>query len=489
MKGLSGPALSKLPAEHRSPPHNLEAEQALLGTLMAHPETWAHVGMTLRSEHFFEPVHARIYDVVITLNREGSTVSPLVLKTYFERDDSLQEIGGWEYLVRLTALATVPFHTPDLARLIRDLGQRRQVIEMAGELIEASHDMRPGEGIQPAVAEAVSALSSLVHAGSGEHRTTYTLAEAAIDLVDCVAGIWQGVPDRDAIPTGLASLDALIGGLHRGEYVVLGGRPSMGKTALVVQIAMNVTERGGGVFYASLEMPCRALTPRIISARIWTENRPVPYSRIARGAIDEDEWRWVTSGAKEIETWPLIIDDGPGRSAPEIEALARVARAKLEAKGKTLDLVVVDHLHKMRHSGVASKVQELTEISAGLAEMAKRLHVPVLALAQLNRSVEGREDKRPTLADLRESGSIEQDADAVLLAYREAYYLARNLDSQRPRSIEIEANLMADLEAAHHRFELIIAKQRNGPTDTVRLWCDMPSNVIRDPEDAAELRK
>jgi replicative DNA helicase len=252
----------------------------------------------------------------------------------------------------------------------------------------------------------------------------------------------------------------------------------MGKTALGVQIAMNVTERGGGVFYASLEMPCRALMQRVLSARVYTPERPISYSRIGCGQFDENEFRWLTSSAKEIQACPLIIDDGPGRSAPEIEALARVAKANLEAKGKSLDLVVVDHLHKMRHHGAGSKVQELTEISASLAEMAKRLHVPVLALAQLNRSVESRDDKRPTLADLRESGSIEQDADAVLFVYRPAYYVAR----QRCRSVEDEADRIAELEETGNTLEVDVAKQRSGPIGTAKLWCDMASNVIRDPE-------
>ena len=468
--------------EPRAPPHNLEIEQALLGALMVHPESWAHVGVALRPEHFFEPVHARIFDAAAILRRDGAPVSPLTLKTYFERDETLTAIGGWNYLARLTSSAAVPMVVAEHGRLIRDLAARRSVIALAGDLVASAQDVRPGERISPVVADAVSTLSSLVHNGSGDRRTTYTLEEATIEVVDRMAGIWQGVPDKDAIATGLVGLDAVIGGLHRGEYVVLGGRPSMGKTALGVQIAMSVSGSGGGVFYASLEMPCRALTQRILSARVWSEERPIPYNRIARAAINEDECRWITSAAREIEGWPLIIDDGPGRSAPEVEALARVAKAKLEAKGKTLDLVVVDHIHKMRHPGIASKVQELTEISAGLAEMAKRLHVPVLALAQLNRSLEGRDDKRPTLADLRESGSIEQDADAVMFVYREAYYLARQLDRQRPRNVEDEADLMADLDAAHRQFEIIIGKQRNGPTGTVKLWCDIASNVIRSPE-------
>ena len=477
-RSLADNRASRKLGEAPTPPHNLEIEQALLGALLAHPDAWAHVAMSLRPEHFFEPIHARIFDAAATLHRQGSPVSPLTLKTYFEHDDSLTAIGGWTYLCSLASHAAPAAVVSEHGRLIRELAARRSVIALAGELADTAQDVRPGEGIGPVVAQAVTTLSSLVHGGSGERRTTYTLEEAGVDLIDRLAAIWQGQPDQDAIPTGLSALDALCGGLHRGEYTVLGGRPSMGKTALGVQIAMNVTERGGGVFYASLEMPCRALMQRVLSARVYTPERPISYSRVGCGQFDEDEFRWLTSSAKEIQAWPLIIDDGPGRSAPEIEALARVAKAKLEAKGKSLDLVVVDHLHKMRHHGAGSKVQELTEISASLAEMAKRLHVPVLALAQLNRSVESRDDKRPTLADLRESGSIEQDADAVLFVYRPAYYVAR----QRCRSVEDEADRIAELEETGSTLEVDVAKQRSGPIGTAKLWCDMASNVIRDPE-------
>ena len=252
----------------------------------------------------------------------------------------------------------------------------------------------------------------------------------------------------------------------------------MGKTALAVQLAMNVAGAGGGVFYASLEMPTALLMPRLASAKLWTPgtNNCLHYQTILRGDLNPQEWRFVQSAADEMKAWPFIIDDAPGLNAPELEARAQVAKAKFERGGKSLDLVVVDHLHKMRHAGAQSKVTEYTEISSRLAEMAKRLDCPVLALAQLNRGVESRDDKRPQLADLRESGSIEQDADTVMFVYRPSYYLERERHSNPAK----EADRMAQAEKAAGKLELIIEKQRSGPIGTVELWCDVAANVVRD---------
>lgn len=295
-----------------------------------------------------------------------------------------------------------------------------------------------------------------------------------------VARMRAGEPDRNAISTGIAALDAQTGGMHRGEYIILGGRPSMGKTALGVQLAYNVAQNGGGVFYASLEMPVPLLTPRIVACHLWmpgTQN--IEYQAVLRGHLNEQQARFVASAADEMNHWPFIIDDAPGLSAGELEARALVSKSRLEQGGKSLDLVVVDHLHKMRHAGSQSKVAEYTEISARLAEIAKRLDCPVLALAQLNRAVEAREDKRPQLADLRESGSIEQDADTVLFVYRHAYYLERI----RCTKADAEAGRLADLDAVRDKLEVIIEKQRSGPIGTVELFCAMAANVVRDPSD------
>jgi replicative DNA helicase len=272
----------------------------------------------------------------------------------------------------------------------------------------------------------------------------------------------------------------MTGGMRRGELLILGGRPSMGKTALGAVIAANVTQSGRGVVYFSLEMPVGLLVPRFLSARVWGPAGPaVAYQRILRGAVSADEARWLKSASEDFSAWPLVIDDDAGLGVGEIEARSRVIASRMQAKGQSLDLVVVDHLHRMRVPNATSRVNELSAISAGLAEAAKRLNCPVLALAQLNRGVETRDDKRPTLADLRESGSIEQDADLVAFAYRPGYYLER----QRCSNPADEADRLADMEREGHKLELLIAKQRSGPIGTVDLWCDLASNVVIDAAD------
>jgi len=223
-------------------------------------------------------------------------------------------------------------------------------------------------------------------------------------------------------------------------------------------------------------MPRASLTVRMVAAKLWTPDRPIPYTNIARGLLSADELRWARSAAEEMKDWPLLINDSPGLSPAEIEAHARVMAAQLERKGCPLSLIIIDHLHKVRDRRAISKVHELTEISSAIAEMSKRLDVPILSLAQLNRSVESRDDKRPSLADLRESGAIEQDADLVMFLYREDYYVAR----QRTSDPNIEADRLRELDSLQGKMELAIAKQRNGPLANIDLWCDLACNVIRD---------
>jgi replicative DNA helicase len=254
----------------------------------------------------------------------------------------------------------------------------------------------------------------------------------------------------------------------------------MGKTAVGVQLALNVATAGHGVAYFSLEMPATSLTERCIASRLWMPDADgIAYTRISRGDLNERESRWVRQCRDDLDALPLDIDERPALSAAEIEAQARVFASRFQRQGKRLGLIVVDHLHKCIAPGYSKPVEVFTQVSARLADLAKKLDVPVLALAQLNRSVESREDKRPTLADLRESGAIEQDADAVIFTYRDAYYLER----QSYRSMEDEADRLADLAKCQNRLELIVAKNRQGPIGTVDCWCNMACNVVRDPRD------
>jgi replicative DNA helicase len=470
-------------------PSNIEIEQAVLGSLLSDTSLmyWPQVSGLLMPEHFSEPIHSRIYDAIATLTTAGKPASAMTLKNVFEKDETLKEIGGVVYLARLMTSAVPLLSLRPHAELLRDLHARRTVIEAAHKLIAEADSVPADETFRPVLASHVEAMQALFDNGA-TRKTTSTLAEASVAMVDRITRIRNGEIDRTAIKTGIAALDRVTGGLHRGEYVILGGRPSMGKTALACQLSYNVAEAGGGVFYASLEMPTQQLTPRLISCRLWTPGLPsavVSYQRINHGSVSDTEMRWIESAAKEMKSWPLIIDDAPGLSAPELEARVQVAKSKMERNGKTLDLLIVDHLHKMRHPNTPSKVNEYTEISGRLAEMAKRLDCPVVALAQLNRGVESRDDKRPQLADLRESGSIEQDADTVLFTYRPAYYLER----QRFTGAGAESNRMAELEAVKNKMELLIEKQRSGPIGTINLSCDMAANKVSDPNQFDEMEQ
>lgn len=462
---------------HQPLPHNLEAEQALLGAVLVNNEALALVAAIVQPPHFFEGAHARIYEVAGKKIAAGELVSPVTLAEYFTNDETLSDIGGPVYLARLASAATTIINAPEYARVIRKAAEAREVIAVSGELIAAAYEPHVDEDLHKTIADGISSFSSIIEGNATKRKTSFTLEEAGVSAIDQLARIMQGGNDENAIPTGLSDLDETLGGgMRRGEFIIGAARPGMGKTAVAIQVAMNVSEAGGGVGYFSLEMPSPSLMNRIQSAKVWTPESPIEYSRIGGAKISDDEFRWLASATREVSGWPLIIDDRPGLAPSEIEAMARVISAKFERAGKSLDLLVVDHLHKCRFPGATSRVAEYSEVSGRLAEIGKRLNCPVLALAQLNRGVESRDDKRPTLADLRESGSIEQDADAVMFFYREHYYKSREKD--RCRSIEHEVDLMAELEQWQNSLEIIIGKQRNGPTGTVNVWCDMPSNVV-----------
>lgn len=457
---------------------NLELEQGILGALLGDTNLslWPQITGQIRPEHFSEPLHSRIFEAGVTLADKGTAPTAVALAHYFAKDTTIAEIGTG-YLAELVGAAIIPFQLKGHVALLQDLAARRAAVAMAHDLAQAASTATPGEDFRPVLARHVEAAQALFDKGTSR-RTSFSATEAASAMVDRLTRMRSGQVDPNAIKTGFAALDQQIGGLHRGEYIVLGARPSMGKTAVALEIAANVARRGGGVLIFSLEMPVALLMPRIVSSYLWTPHggTNVPYASIIKGSVTDMEARWISAFAQESKGWPLVIDDAPGLSAQELEARAQVAKARMEQAGHSLDLIVVDHLHRMRHPGAVSKVAEYTEISARLAEAAKRLNCPVLTLAQLNRAVEGRDDKRPQLSDLRESGSIEQDADVAMFVYRPGYYLERERHDQMHKEMErLEA-----LRQVRNRIDIIIEKQRSGPIGTVELFADMASNVVRD---------
>jgi replicative DNA helicase len=458
---------------YRSPPSNIEAEQALLGAILVNNEACDRVSSFLLPEHFFEPLHARIYEAASTLIRLGKLASPITLKSHFETDATLREIGGTAYLARLAANATTIINAEEYGRSIHELAQRRKLIGIGTDLVN--------EAFTPAIEDTARDLIERAE------QTLYSMAEtskygqgfqpfvrALTDAVDMAASAYQRDGGLSGIASGLRDLDEKMGGLQASDLIILAGRPAMGKTALATNIAYNIARaytadhqadgsvkvtNGGIVAFFSLEMSAEQLATRIIS-----EQAMIPSERIRRGKINEDEFAKIVEVTREMQSLPLYIDATGGLTIAQV-----AARARRLKRQRGLNLVVVDYLQLLAGStrrAAEGRVQEVSEITVGLKALAKELGVPILALSQLSRQVENRDDKRPQLSDLRESGSIEQDADVVLFVYREEYYLARK--EPRPNTQE-HFDWQEQMNRVNGVAEVIIGKQRHGPTGIVEL--------------------
>ena len=462
--------------DYRRAPHNIEAEQALLGAILINNEACDRVSGFLRAEDFFESVHARIYETAALLIRSGKLASPVTLKTFFEHDDSLSEIGGAAYLARLAAAATTIINAGAYGNTIHELATRRQLIELGTDLVtkayDAPVDMAPRELIET-TEQSLYVLAETSKYGSGFQSFGKALSAA----VDMAANAYERDGGLSGLATGLCDLDAKLGGLQPCDLIILAGRPSMGKTSLATNIAYHIArgyrgERqadgseescdGGIVAFFSLEMSAEQLATRIIS-----EQTEISSQRIRRGQIAEDEFKRLVTVSREIQSLPLFIDDTGGLSIAQL-----AARSRRLKRNRGLGLIVVDYLQLLTGSdrrSLEGRVQEVSQITNGLKALAKELGIPVLALSQLSRQVEQRDDKRPQLADLRESGSIEQDADVVMFIFREEYYLQR----RQPRENTPEFFTWQDeMEKVTGQAEVIIGKQRHGPTGTVTLQFD-----------------
>jgi len=464
------------PAEepaYRTAPHNIDAEVALLGAILVNNEAFYRVSDFLDPEHFHDGLNARVYEVARQLIRAGKVATPITLKTYIG-DEPVGDITVGQYLARVAAEATTIINAEDYGRIIYDLAVRRSLITVGEDMVNTAYDapvdMPPREQIE----EAERRLFQLAEAGrfdTGFRRFT----DALKDAIDMASKAYQRDGGLSGISTGLRDLDEKLGGLQPSDLVILAGRPAMGKTALATNIAYNIakayrgrqrpdgtqeTVDGGMVGFFSLEMSAEQLATRILS-----EQAAVPSEKIRRGRIDEDEFARLVTRAQEMQAVPLFIDQTGGISVAQL-----AARARRLKRQKGLDLLVVDYLQLLTGSSrkaAEGRVQEVTEITTTLKALAKELNVPILALSQLSRQVESRDDKRPQLADLRESGSIEQDADVVMFVFREEYYFDKK---KMPREGTQEFfEWQAEAERVHGVAEVIIAKQRHGPTGTVEL--------------------
>ncbi|NKC32223.1 replicative DNA helicase [Roseomonas sp. BU-1] len=465
----------------RLPPANLEAEQALLGALLANNKAYERVSEFLAADHFADAVHGHIYAAIQRRIEAGHLADAVTLRAEFQGSGLLDEVGGVAYLGQLLTAMVGVINAGEYGKVIHDAWLRRQLVDLGEVIVNRAFGAEPELDGKLQMESAEQALFDL--AKSGESGGGFVSFERALaTAVQHAEKAFSNPGGVAGLSTGLRDLDAKLGGLHPSDLLIMAGRPGMGKTALAVKVAFggaravlraarekdpNAVPRGGVAIF-SLEMSCDQLATRLLS-----EESRISGDRIRRGEISQRDFDKFLEVSRELQQLPLFIDDTP---AITISALRTRCRRLQRTKG--LDLIIVDYLQLMRPAAGSkpeNRVQEISQITQGLKAIAKELSVPVIALSQLSRAVEQREDKRPQLSDLRESGSIEQDADVVMFIYRDEYYLQarqpKELTFDNPQKFsEAMEKWQTDMEQAHNKAELIVAKQRHGPTGTIRLF-------------------
>jgi replicative DNA helicase len=457
-------------------PYNLEAEQGVLGALLADNRIWEKIEDILEAKHFYAPAHQRIFDACATLIQRGQAATPITIKGYFHRDEELQAIGGADYLASLAANLLSVVNAADYAETLHDLFIRRELIGVGQDMVSNAASLTLEQQANDVIEMAEGRLFQL--ADSGEARTGFVTLKNSINLaLEIAEKAYNNKGGISGVTTGLKDLDKQLGGLHNSDLIILAGRPAMGKTALATNIAYNAAyayARSGGkegaiTAFFSLEMSHDQLTTRILS-----NEAQIAGDLIRKGQISQDDFSRFAGAANMLSQVPMYIDDTPALTIGAVRTRAR--RLKRE---HGLGLIVIDYLQLLRGTGSkqseSNRVVEVSEITRGLKALAKELQVPVLALSQLSRAVEARDDKRPMLSDLRESGSIEQDADIVMFVYREEYYLRdakRNANETEEKFNQRAEENEKRLKEVANTAEAIVAKQRHGPTGSVRMFFD-----------------
>ncbi|MEF2070996.1 replicative DNA helicase [Consotaella aegiceratis] len=460
-------------ALYREAPNNIEAEQALLGAMLVNNDAYYVVHDFLKPDHFFEPLHREIFAKTGEMIRMGKIANPVTVKTFLPANDRVGDLTVAQYLARLAAEATTIINASDYGRAIYDLALRRSLIRIGEDMVNIAYDAPLDMEPKAQIEDAERRLFELAETGRYDGGF-----QSFTDALTLAVQMATAAKDRDGglsgVSTGIQGMDARMGGLQPSDLIILAGRPAMGKTSLATNIAFNianayeaadqsdgtfVAKNGGVVGFFSLEMSAEQLATRIVS-----EQTEISSSKIRRGEINDTELVKLIACSETMQKIPLYIDQTGGISIAQL-----AARARRLKRQRGLDVMVIDYVQLMQGSSKASaqnRVQEITEITTGLKALAKELNVPIIALSQLSRQVEARDDKRPQLSDLRESGSIEQDADVVLFVYREEYYLqSREPKEGTPEHQQWEL----DMNAARGKAEVIIAKQRHGPTGSVPL--------------------
>tara|TARA_Y100000768_G_scaffold388121_2_gene382304 strand:- start:6203 stop:7630 length:1428 start_codon:yes stop_codon:yes gene_type:complete len=455
------PVSKKISNKH---PSNIEAEQALIGSLLVNNDIIDEISNIVNPKIFYDPAHVKIYEQIENLNNKGMVANPITLKNFFEKENMLNEVGGTEYLVKITRFSGSAKQAIDYAKIIHEMYLRRELIQISDNLsndtLNASSENYNAETI---IESTEKSLFDLAERGSFS-QSFLKFNQALDQTIEMATLAMQNDQGIVGVPTGLSELDQKLGGLHKSDLIILAGRPSMGKTALATNIAYNAAQNiyskqeKSSVAFFSLEMSSEQLSTRILS-----EQARIKSNDIRRGKVTEEEINRYIETSRNIYNLPLYIDETP---AITISTLSNRARRIKRLFG--LSLIVVDYIQLMRSNSNKNdnRVQEISEITQGLKALAKELSVPVLALSQLSRAVEQRDDKQPQLADLRESGSIEQDADVVMFVFREEYYLER----KQPKLGSIEhAEWQSKMNDVNGLADIILGKQRHGPTGTVKV--------------------
>ena len=469
-------SLSILKDSFKELPNNIEAEQSVIGSILVSNEIFDDINTIISSSNFYDPMHQKIFSAIENLIYKGMLANPITLKNYFESDKD--EINIPEYLVKITKFSTSTRQATEYSKIIYDMFVRRELIKISEQTIDTAKINDLNINGQNIIENSERLLFDLAEKGSF-NSSLVKFDEAMKKTIEMASAAYKNEEGIVGVPTGLRDLDDRLGGLHQSDLIIIAGRPSMGKTALATNIAFNAAQklqegqRKSSVAFFSLEMSSEQLSTRILA-----EQSRIKSNDIRRGRISDEQFDKFIETSKNIAELPLYIDETPAIS---IAAMSNRARRIKRLFG--LDMIVVDYIQLMRGSinNKDGRVQEISEITQGLKAIAKELSVPVVALSQLSRAVEQRDLKKPQLADLRESGSIEQDADVVMFVYREAYYLER----QEPRPATVEhAEWQAKMNEVSNLAEIIIGKQRHGPTGNVMLEFEAMFTKFKDTQNS-----
>ena len=469
----AGHAVSDVPS-YRTLPHNIEAERGLLGAILVDNRAHERVSEYLRPEHFALPQHGKIYEAVGKLVERGQLANPVTLKRFFEQDEALSDVGGPAYLAELASTAVTVINAAEYGRVIYDLHLKRELIAIGQDIVDTAFGGEIDQSGTNQIEGAEQSLYDLATTGNYEGGFQ-AFKEAVISAIDMAETAHKRDGALAGVTTGLADVDKLLGGLHPSDLLILAGRPAMGKTALATNIAYNAAktysetngEEGAVVGFFSLEMSAEQLASRILS-----EQAEISSDKMRKGEVPNEQFPRLVAASQELYKIPVFIDDTPALTVSALRTRARRLKRQHD-----LGLIVIDYLQLVQGSSQSKsdgRVQEVSEITRGLKTLAKELEVPVIALSQLSRQVEQRDDKRPQLSDLRESGSIEQDADVVTFIYRDEYYVGKAEPQRRPEEgddkfVQRYGNWQERLEKCRNLAEFIVAKQRHGPVGTVKL--------------------